>query len=334
MTGNPPDNSRDRNVHSGGGFIYNERVKTALDDLKRIRLPNRTAGLTAAALSLAVHIVLIFVVARTTIVIHTLPRVFQVQTVVIPPSKTISLPPKVDWADLPPPTILDWAFERTRRVSARIREAPADPESPSIGSVGGLSEIGEEGASGLYSPDVISDSFVGHLTSRFTPSSKPDSELTISLTPGKPGVRTGSVGPVGDLKARAGTVGSGTRSKTGSAGRGAAGTRRQALGKASVFISRQTVDMGPWAEAMMARILSKWTLPEAYQIVRRSEVAISAVIEKSGEISRLDILSGTSSSFLDIAALEALKLSSPLFRLPEGFPDANLEALFLFTYEN
>jgi hypothetical protein len=309
-------------------------VKTAVNDSKRIRLPDRTAGLLAAGLSLAVHIVLIFVAARTTIVIHTLPRVFQVQTVVIPPSKTISLPPKVDWAELPPPTILDWTFERSGRVSARIRETPADPEGPPIGSTGGLSETGEAGASGLYSPDEISESFAGHLTSRFTPSSKSDSELTISLTSGKPGVRTGSVGPVGDLRARAGAVGSGTRSETGSAGRGAAGTRRQTRGKASVFISRQAVDMGPWAEAMMTRILSKWTLPEAHQIVRRSQVAISAVIEKSGEISRLDVLSGTSSSFLDIAALEALKLSSPLLRLPEGFPDADLEALFLFTYEN
>ncbi|MDW7759134.1 MAG: hypothetical protein SCM96_00660 [Acidobacteriota bacterium] len=305
-----------------------------MDDSKRIRLPDRTAGLLAAGLSLAVHIVLIFVVARTTIVIHTLPRVFQVQTVVIPASKKISLPPKVDWAELPPPTILDWTFERTGRVSARIRETPAAPEGPSIGSIGGLSETGEVGTYGLYSPDEIFEGFAGHLTSRFTLSSKSDSELTISLTPGKPGVRTGSVGPVGDLRARAGAVGSGTRSETGSAGRGAAGTRRQTRGKASVFISRQTVDMGPWAEAMMTRILSKWTLPEAHQIVRRSQVAISAVIEKSGEISRLDVLSGTSSSFLDIAALEALKLSSPLLRLPEGFPDANLEALFLFTYEN
>lgn len=85
---------------------------------------------------------------------------------------------------------------------------------------------------------------------------------------------------------------------------------------------------------MMARILSKWMLPDTHQVVRRSQVAISAVIEKSGEISRVDILSGTSSSFLDIAALEALKLSSPLHRLPDGFPDATLEALFLFTYEN
>lgn len=306
-----------------------------MDDSKRIRLSNRTAALLAAGLSLAVHIVLILVVSRATIVIHTLPRVVQVQTVVIPPTKKIRLPSKVDWAELSPPTILDWTLERTGRVSARIRETPGEPEGPSAGSGRGLSATGGDAdASGLYSPEALSESFAGHLTSRFTPSSKTDSELTISLTPGKPGGRTGSIGPVGDLRARAGAVGSGTRSETGSSGRGAAGAARQTLGKASVFISRQPVDMGPWAEAMMARILSKWTLPDAHQFVRRSQVAISAVIEKSGEISRLEILSGTSSSFLDIAALEALKLSSPLLRLPEGFPDADLEALFLFTYEN
>lgn len=309
-----------------------------------LRSSSRIAVLTAAGLSLAFHFSLVLLVSRATITIHSLPRVVQIQTVIIPPGEKIRLPRELDLAGLPPPSSMDWRPERPERIPAGQHDLPGVKEGVRAGAdadlppgtawEGAPAQKADPSGSGLYLPEALSEKFAGRLADRYGSGDKTDFELQISLVPKRSIVPTGPGEPGRDLRSRARAAGSGTGPGTGQAGGGFSGAPRTPRRKASVFISRQTVDMGPWAEAMTARILSKWTLPTEGGIARNRQVVISAVIEKDGEISRLDILSGTSSSILDSSALEALKLSSPLHRLPDGFPDAFLEALFLFTYEN
>jgi TonB family protein len=60
-------------------------------------------------------------------------------------------------------------------------------------------------------------------------------------------------------------------------------------------------------------------------------VEIIIEIEKNGKISSLKVKQSSNSDTFDQAAVNALRLSSPLPNLPQDFPNKNLEARFMFT---
>jgi TonB family protein len=60
-------------------------------------------------------------------------------------------------------------------------------------------------------------------------------------------------------------------------------------------------------------------------------VEITIVIEKNGKISSIKVKQSSNSDTFDQAAVNALRLSSPLPNLPQDFPNKNLEARFMFT---
>ena len=61
---------------------------------------------------------------------------------------------------------------------------------------------------------------------------------------------------------------------------------------------------------------------------------IFVIIEKSGELLSVEITKSSEIQLLDQTALSALHMSSPFPKLPDDFPNKNLEAYFVFSYDD
>jgi hypothetical protein len=102
--------------------------------------------------------------------------------------------------------------------------------------------------------------------------------------------------------------------------------------RARVVIRSPGYDISPWAKKAIDIIQINWRIPDAVRILDKSEVRISVTIEKNGTLSALTMLSATNLEVLNSAAAAALNSGQPLPPLPDDFPRANLEALFVFEY--
>ena len=91
-------------------------------------------------------------------------------------------------------------------------------------------------------------------------------------------------------------------------------------------------DISPWAEDAVARIQRNWLIPAVNGDYEKRAVEITVVIAKSGELLSASIRNSSSKSYLDAAALNAIKMSTPFPALPEDFPLERLEADLLFQY--
>lgn len=120
-------------------------------------------------------------------------------------------------------------------------------------------------------------------------------------------------------------------SKRRSASSGKYGTSYPFQAGAASFNSKN-FDLTPWAGEVVIRIQKNWTIPALEKEISKSQVGISVIIDKTGELSSAEIVLSSKFESLDQAALEALKLSAPLPKLPDDFPAKNLEAYFLFEY--
>ena len=122
--------------------------------------------------------------------------------------------------------------------------------------------------------------------------------------------------------------GSGTGSGTGTGGPPGSGQR------ASVQFESPGYDISPWARMIIDLIQLHWTVPQASDILGKTEVRISVTIEKNGTLSSFETETTTNLEIFNSAAVEALKLSLPLPSLPDDFPSPNLKAVFVFTYHD
>ncbi len=102
--------------------------------------------------------------------------------------------------------------------------------------------------------------------------------------------------------------------------------------RGSATFNIQGYDISPWATEALNKIQKNWNIPSLQTANPAGKVGISVIIEKSGEISQLEITLSSLDQWLDQAAVDALKLSAPFSRLPADFPKSNLEAYFLFEY--
>jgi TonB family protein len=100
----------------------------------------------------------------------------------------------------------------------------------------------------------------------------------------------------------------------------------------SASFNIKNFDLTPWAGEVLNRIQKNWTIPASEKEIVKSQVGISVMIEKNGELSSAEIVLSSKFESLDQAALEALNLSAPLPKLPDDFPAKSLEAYFLFEY--
>lgn len=117
-----------------------------------------------------------------------------------------------------------------------------------------------------------------------------------------------------------------SKASSGQPGSGRAGRQARASFKVRDY------DITPWAERVVNRIQSNWTIPLQQTALTSDVVGISVTVERNGELSSVEILNSTRDQSLDQAALEAVKKSAPFPGLPDDFPYKNLEALFVFQY--
>lgn len=117
-------------------------------------------------------------------------------------------------------------------------------------------------------------------------------------------------------------------------GKAASSSGAAAGQKAAVFLESRGFDIKPWAEKAINKILVNWTIPSLKNIPAGCQVKVAVTIDKTGELTSIQLTASSTFDFLDQAALASLRISSPLPELPDGFPAQNIEALFVFTYND
>ncbi|NIM18509.1 MAG: TonB family protein [Candidatus Aminicenantes bacterium] len=103
-------------------------------------------------------------------------------------------------------------------------------------------------------------------------------------------------------------------------------------GEGQGFFNVRNYNLGPWAKQALSRIQEKWNIPFITKQNTEDHVEITVVIEKDGRISSMQIKKSSTVETLDQAAINALRLSSPLPQLPQDFPIENLKASLKFNY--
>jgi len=128
----------------------------------------------------------------------------------------------------------------------------------------------------------------------------------------------------------------GTEFFTGSGGGGSghvlarSGTGDRVIYRGKIPAGAQSYELSAWGRQAVEAIQKHWILPLTKKDRVEGKVGVTVVVEKDGSVSAVRILNSSNISVLDGAALAAIVASLPLPRLPQDFPDANLEAYFLF----
>ena len=110
--------------------------------------------------------------------------------------------------------------------------------------------------------------------------------------------------------------------------------RRASLRRGSASFKVKDYDISPWAKIVVDRIQKNWVLSPLQKTSTKGEVEIFVIIEKSGELSSVEIIESSEIQLLDQTALSALHMSSPFPKLPDDFPNKSLEAYFVFSYDD
>jgi len=127
------------------------------------------------------------------------------------------------------------------------------------------------------------------------------------------------------------TASTGREETAAGVGEGGTGDGSGTVGQSQAFFNIQEYDLKPWAKRVLLSIQKNWVIPTATEKNIDQPVEIIIVIEKNGKISSIKVKQSSNSNTFDQAAVNALRLSSPLPNLPRDFPNKNLEARFMFT---
>jgi len=127
------------------------------------------------------------------------------------------------------------------------------------------------------------------------------------------------------------TASTGREETAAGVGEGGTGEGSGHAGESQAFFNKQDYDLKPWAKRVLLSIQKNWVIPTATEKSVDQPAEIIIVIEKNGKISSIKVKQSSNSNTFDQAAVNALRLSSPLPNLPQDFPNKNLEARFTFT---
>lgn len=136
----------------------------------------------------------------------------------------------------------------------------------------------------------------------------------LGLSP-EPGTEESPGGPLGSAHALA-------RSSTGD----------KVIYRGNASPSVRGFDISPWAQLLVNIIQRNWVLPPSDAAKASGRVGITIIVDGSGQLSTVRMINSSSNQLLDRAALDAIARSLPFPRLPQGFPDRQLEAYLLFDY--
>jgi TonB family protein len=109
---------------------------------------------------------------------------------------------------------------------------------------------------------------------------------------------------------------------------------RRGIRGARASFKVQGYNIAPWAEKVLNKILLNWIIPFEQIKNLQGVVRISAVIERGGELSSVQVVSTSMVQVLDETALKALRMSAPFPQFPDDFPNKNIEAYFEFQYND
>lgn len=104
-------------------------------------------------------------------------------------------------------------------------------------------------------------------------------------------------------------------------------------GGGKVAFNINQIDMSPWARGVVEKIQRNWTIPTSEESGEKNVVEITASIGKNGDLLNLSIRNSSAQPTLDLAALNAVRMSAPFPELPDNFPTDTLEVDFLFRYD-
>jgi hypothetical protein len=279
--------------------------------------------LFSLAASLAIHAVVIYVLAVHFISVKIIDFGTQVTDVMIapPPSGMLRLPGAGGLPANLPAVEPDFPDFLPRRI-----RAPQPPAS-----------IPEEEISSPWPVDSrLISGFRLDRSEPAKPGPASGAGLRLPIVERARGVTGGTAGYVppkraGDLRryVYGGQAGSGGEMGGVSLARGSNGTRLR--GHSPVSSSVKTYDLSPWARAVVELIQKNWVLPPSVAPKPDETVEISVVVLKSGALSALMIVAPSEDRLFNQSAQDAIEESLPLPPLPADFPESSLELFFVFA---
>jgi TonB family protein len=96
----------------------------------------------------------------------------------------------------------------------------------------------------------------------------------------------------------------------------------------------QWYDWGDYASSMVSQIRYHWyaNMPQIIRTGMKGVVTIRFTIQRSGQITNIEILQSSGVPPYDFAAKKAIELASPLKPLPQDFPNPNERVTCMFYY--
>jgi hypothetical protein len=302
--------------------------------------PFRKKRAAVLAVSLALHALLLVGLYHARMTFRILPFGKQVRSVFLAPPVRMTVPGRIEDYIRNSPSLEPYDFG-TRRDAKRAAPAPAAPPgNPAEGraddkETGLAPDNFMKGAPGT--PPNTGREFGGDLSLSSLYGAEGDGKLRINLLAIPDHVQDAPLGFEGGVPAGRsfrryvlpglpGTAADPSRAR-GSAGPGGGGQR------ASAVVQSPGYDISPWASLVMDRIQLNWRIPEAPDVLGKSEIRIAVTIDKNGTFSAFAIQQYADLEVLNAAASAALRSSAPLPPLPDDFPAADLEATFVFSYK-
>jgi TonB family protein len=104
-------------------------------------------------------------------------------------------------------------------------------------------------------------------------------------------------------------------------------------GRMTTSASVKRYNLAPWASKVVEVIQRNWDIPPTRPVNPDAAAEIVIVLQKSGQITTMEMIASSEDPAFDQAARFAVELSSPLPPLPDDFPSASLEISFVFSVQ-
>lgn len=276
--------------------------------------------------SLAIHAVLLYLMAAHFVSVKIIDFKEQVTDIIIAPRPSLEAP-KIE-GPLP---------ELPQRESDLLEFLPTRRRSPRLAEEALKSMTAAEGASGSSPVLPLDPKF----TSGFRLDKQPEGQagilsdrLRLTVPERKPGTSESQAGVIsgrkaGDLRKYVYTGPSGSPGVFIGI---AAGRRPRSTPSRSRAVppSVLKINLSPWARTVVELIQKNWAVPAVQRLAPEASVEIAVVILKSGAVTLIEIVSPSEDREFDLAAREAIEISSPLPQLPDDFPADSLEISLVF----
>lgn len=103
------------------------------------------------------------------------------------------------------------------------------------------------------------------------------------------------------------------------------------------YFEAKGIDITPWARKVVEKINENWSLLPGFGTGgsgSRGEVGIAVAFNQEGRVVSDAVTRSSGKQYMDQAALNAIRMSSPYPRLPGRVPGDRLNVFFLFNYQN